>query len=126
MYRESIRFCQDRMLPFFQDLANLVDRCNSITVNIIHQLASLHHSMQKLWKSTFKHVHLIPVYHALGELLEVLITLDAIVVDNPAIASAWDQYKRMMQVGTAAFSLAPKLKNLHASVCPGGAVTLWH
>jgi hypothetical protein len=37
------------------------------------------------------------VYHALGELLEVLITLDAIVVDNPAIASAWDQYKRMMQ-----------------------------
>ena len=30
-----------RMLPFFQDLANLVDRCNSITVNIIHQLVSI-------------------------------------------------------------------------------------
>ena len=114
-----------RMLPFFQDLANLVDRCNSITVNTIHQLASLHHSMQKLWKSTFKHVHLIPVYHALGELLEVLITLDAIVVDNPAIASAWDQYKRMMQVGTRSLSVA-QMKTLHASVCPGRAVTLWH
>ena len=53
--------------------------------------------MQKLWKSTFKHVHLIPVYHALGELLQVLVTLDAIVAENPTIGSAWDQYKRMMQ-----------------------------
>jgi len=86
-----------RMLPFFQDLSNLVDRCNSIAVNVVHQLASLYHPMQKLWKTTFKHVHLMPVYDSLGSLLEVLITLDAIVLDNPAIGAAWDQYKRMMQ-----------------------------
>ena len=86
-----------RMLPFFQDLSNLVDRCNSICVNVIHQLASLYHGMQKLWKTTFKHVHMIPVFDALGGLLEVLVTLDAIVLDNPAIGTAWEQYKRMMQ-----------------------------
>ena len=40
-----------RMLPFFQDLSNLVDRCNSICVNVIHQLASLYNGMQKLWKN---------------------------------------------------------------------------
>ncbi|CAI5744342.1 unnamed protein product [Peronospora destructor] len=30
-----------RMLAFFQDISNFVDRCNAITINMIHQLASL-------------------------------------------------------------------------------------
>jgi WASH complex subunit 7 len=76
-----------RMLPYFQDISNFVDRCNSITVNMIHQLSSLYQSFQKLWKSTFKLVHLHPVFDALGSLLEVMITIDAIVIDNPNLAS---------------------------------------
>ena len=32
------------------------------------------------------------VFDALGGLLEVLVTLDAIVLDNPAIGTAWEQY----------------------------------
>ena len=31
-----------RMLPFFQDISNFVDRCNYIAINMIHQLASLY------------------------------------------------------------------------------------
>lgn len=86
-----------RMLPFFQDISNFVDRCNAITINMIHQLASLYQSFQKLWKSTFKLVHLHPVFDALASLLEVMITIDAIVIDNPNIIMSWDKYKRMMQ-----------------------------
>ncbi|TMW66090.1 hypothetical protein Poli38472_003855 [Pythium oligandrum] len=86
-----------RMLPFFQDISNFVDRCNAITINMLHQLASLYQSFQKLWKSTFKLVHLHPVFDALASLLEVMITIDAIVIDNPSIVTAWDKYKRMMQ-----------------------------
>ncbi|GLE08690.1 hypothetical protein PINS_up020053 [Pythium insidiosum] len=86
-----------RMLPFFQDVSNFVDRCNAITINMLHQLASLYQSFQKLWKSTFKLVHLHPVFDALGSLLEVMITIDAIVLDNPSIVTSWDKYKRMMQ-----------------------------
>uniref|UniRef100_K3X002 WASH complex subunit 4 n=1 Tax=Globisporangium ultimum (strain ATCC 200006 / CBS 805.95 / DAOM BR144) TaxID=431595 RepID=K3X002_GLOUD len=86
-----------RMLPFFQDISNFVDRCNAITINMIHQLASLYQSFQKLWKSTFKLVHLHPVFDALASLLEVMITIDAIVIDNPNIITSWDKYKRMMQ-----------------------------
>jgi WASH complex subunit 7 len=85
------------MLPFFQDLSNLVDRCNSITLNVVHQLASLYNGGLTLWKSTFKHVHLLPVYQSLGDLLTVMVTLDAIIMDNPAISDAWESYKRMMQ-----------------------------
>ncbi|KAG3024310.1 hypothetical protein PC121_g24770, partial [Phytophthora cactorum] len=86
-----------RMLAFFQDISNFVDRCNAITINMIHQLASLYQSFQKLWKSTFKLVHLHPVFDALASLLEVIITIDAIVIDNPNIITSWDKYKRMMQ-----------------------------
>ncbi|RHY31429.1 hypothetical protein DYB32_003505 [Aphanomyces invadans] len=86
-----------RMLPFFQDISNFVDRCNAIATNLVHQLASLYQSIQKLWKSTFKHVHLTSVFDAFAHVLEILITLDLIVLDNPNIVTSWDKYKRMMQ-----------------------------
>ncbi|CAK4616836.1 unnamed protein product [Aphanomyces euteiches] len=86
-----------RMLPFFQDISNFVDRCNAIAANLVHQLASLYQSFQKLWKSTFKHVHLTSVFDAFAQVLEILITLDLLVLDNPNIVTAWDKYKRMMQ-----------------------------
>ncbi|KAF0700829.1 Aste57867_8680 [Aphanomyces stellatus] len=86
-----------RMLPFFQDISNFIDRCNAIAANLVHQLASLYQSFQKLWKSTFKHVHLTSVFEAFANVLEILITLDLLVIDNPNIVTAWDKYKRMMQ-----------------------------
>lgn len=86
-----------RMLAFFQDISNFVDRCNAITLNMIHQLASLYQSFQKLWKSTFNLVHLYPVFDALASLLGILITIDAIVLENPNILTSWEKYKRMMQ-----------------------------
>ncbi|KAG1686366.1 hypothetical protein DVH05_006670 [Phytophthora capsici] len=43
-----------RMLVFFQDISNFMDRCNAITINMINQLASLYQSFQNLWKTTFK------------------------------------------------------------------------
>lgn len=86
-----------RMLPLLQRMANFVDRCHLVAENMIHQLASLYHSLQKLWKSTFKHTHLRPVFDGLANLLEILVTLDGVVLDNPNIGTAWDKYKRMMQ-----------------------------
>eukprot|EP00753_Platysulcus_tardus_P017866 PLAT6610.1.p1 GENE.PLAT6610.1~~PLAT6610.1.p1 ORF type:complete len:1231 (-),score=773.83 PLAT6610.1:251-3664(-) len=95
--RVSLEVQMGRMLPFFQDLSNFVDRCHSLVINIVHQLASLYHDRQKLWQSTFRHVHLLPVYRYLGRALGMLVTIDAIVEDNEAIMTAWADYKRMMQ-----------------------------
>ena len=68
----------------------------------------------------FRHVH----QHALGELLEVLVTLDAIVLDNPAIGTAWENYKRMMQYVRARpdeFALgAPEGERAHLALGPHG------
>ena len=90
-----------RMLKFFQELQNFVDRCNSIVVNAVHQFASLYHRRQRIWETTYKNVHLMSVFRALASILEVLITLDAIVADNHALGMAWDKFKRMMQFARA-------------------------
>jgi hypothetical protein len=90
-----------RMLKFFQELQNFVDRCNSIVVNAVHQFASLYHRRQRIWETTYKNVHLMSVFRALASILEVLITLDAIVADNHALKMAWDKFKRMMQFARA-------------------------
>ena len=90
-----------RMLKFFQELQNFVDRCNSIVINAVHQFASLYHRRQRMWEMTYKNVHLMSVFRALASILEVLITLDAIVADNHALKMAWDKFKRMMQFARA-------------------------
>ncbi len=41
------------MLKLLQELSNFVRRCGDITVNIIHQLASLYHTRTKLYQVTF-------------------------------------------------------------------------
>ncbi len=86
-----------RTLHFFQDLGNFVDRLNSVTVNIIHQLASLQQSGRTVYISTYRNVELLPVYESLGCVLGILITLDALVMDNECIMNSWMAYKRMMQ-----------------------------
>lgn len=86
-----------RFLPFLQDMSNFVQRCHNLIKNCVHQLACLYHERQKLYLSTFKHVHLETVFEAMGQVCRVLITLDAIVADNKDLQHAWSSYKRMVK-----------------------------
>ena len=86
-----------RFLPFLQELSNFVERCHNCAVNTIQQLAKLYCAKEKLFQSTFQFVHLWPVYESLAQLLAVLVTLDMAVLQNPHLAPAWSDYKRMMQ-----------------------------
>ena len=87
-----------RMLHFFQDLSNFVDRINSVVLSIVQQMTSLYQARQRMYISTFKFVHLKPIFSALGHLIRVLMTLDMLVTENDCIVSAWLAYKKMMQV----------------------------
>jgi len=84
-------------LPFFQDLVNYITRAQKVIQNVVCQLACLYHSRQKLYITTFKHVRLLPLFERLGALCRALVTLDAIIADNPAISEGWHQYKRMIK-----------------------------
>ena len=85
-------------LPFLMDLNNFVSRLRALTRGIVQQLASLYHARRKEFQTTFRHVRLLPCFRALATTLEMLISLDAIVLSKPAISRAWSRYKGMMQI----------------------------
>ena len=86
-----------RLVPFLQELSNFVERCHACCVNMVHQLAALYNPREKLHQSTFKHTRLTVAYRSLGDLLQLLITLDGVIARNEALHGAWNDYKRMMQ-----------------------------
>lgn len=83
-----------KILPLLIELSEFVKRAYLVTKNTIQQLASLYHSHQKLYSTSFKNVHLYSVLDNLGELLTVLITLDEILLSNPHFSNGLALYKR--------------------------------
>ena len=86
-----------RALPFFQEMANFVERCHSCALNLVQQLAALYSPKQESYVVTFKDVRLGPVFDALADLLALLVLLDLAVANNDALANAWTDYKRLLQ-----------------------------
>jgi WASH complex subunit 7 len=85
-----------KFMPMLQDLSNFIDRCYTVATNFIQQLSSLLRPKEGLYKSTFKNVHLIPCFKALGDLFTVLITLDSVVNSNDVLQDCWGYYKSII------------------------------
>lgn len=82
-----------RHLPLLQEVSNFCERCRDVMLNAVHQLAALYSGRERLYTAIYKHVSLVPIFQALGDLCLVLITIDAIVADNEALDEAWDKFK---------------------------------
>jgi WASH complex subunit 7 len=88
-----------RILPLLQELSEYLSRCYLVCKNVVHQLASLYNTNQKLYITSFKGVHLQTVFDNLSDLFTVLITLDEIITTNQAFNSALNMYKRYVSCG---------------------------
>jgi hypothetical protein len=78
-----------RILPLIVELAQFVDRINTVFLNGIRQFASLYHEKQTMYNASFARIHLRPAVEALGRLLMILVTLDEIAGRNEALQNAW-------------------------------------
>lgn len=87
-----------RFMPFLQELSNFIDRCYSVCLNLVQQLASLMDNKELLYRCMFNSMHLTSVFKSLGELLTILISLDAIVAHNDNLQDAWASYKSMISL----------------------------
>jgi WASH complex subunit 7 len=87
-----------KFMPFLQELSNFIDRCYSVCLNLIQQLASLMDPKHMLYRSIFSTTHLPSVFKSLGELLCVLISFDSIVQHNENLQNAWISYKSMISM----------------------------
>lgn len=68
-------------LPTFQNCANMCERINALVLNTLQQLAALYGRGSE-FAPAWAEVRLRPVMYALGDLLTILITIDAIVRAN--------------------------------------------
>lgn len=73
------------MFPFLLDLCNYVTRCWALVKNIVRQLANFYHPKQK----GAEDLKFNTVWKYLGTILEVLITLNAIISHNAVIMESW-------------------------------------
>lgn len=85
-----------KFLPFLQELSNFIDRCYSVCLNLVQQVASLMNPNELLYRSIFEHTHLPIVSLCLGDLLTILISLDAIIKHNQNLDIAWTAFKLMI------------------------------
>ena len=60
-------------------MVNYITRVHALIRNCINQLSCLYHERQKLYLSTFRFIHLEYVFETMGELMRVLVTMDAII-----------------------------------------------
>lgn len=92
-YREKMI---GKMLPTLQEIANFVDRCHAVVLNLVQQLASLHDPKLPAYARTFQKTHLQSAFAALGNILRLLQIFDTIVDGNTPLTDAWGAYKLMI------------------------------
>ncbi|KAH8053835.1 hypothetical protein JL722_9315 [Aureococcus anophagefferens] len=80
-----------------EELANFVERCHACALNITQQLAALYSPLEASYAATFRDVRLCPAFETLADLLRLLATVDRAIQSNDALATAWVEYKRLMQ-----------------------------
>lgn len=61
------------ILPLLQEISNFIDRCYSVSINIIQQLSSLISGKEQLYRSSFQNVHLEKVFLFIIHILYFLI-----------------------------------------------------
>lgn len=86
-----------RMWPLLVSLGQFVHRSYAVVANTMRQLGSLYHPQNRLYISSFQHIHLSLVFQKLFKLLTVLVTFDEIIALNDQLPTCWGMYRRMMR-----------------------------
>jgi hypothetical protein len=92
-YREKMI---GKFLPLLQQLSNFIDRCYSVCLNLVQQLASIHDPKQLHFKKIFQITHIQTVFACLGDLCRILMTIDVLIKNNEVLIEAWNSYKLMI------------------------------
>jgi len=87
-----------RIMPLFTELTSYISRVYLVVSNVVRQFGALYHKRQMVYRTLLKNkCHLLPVYEALAESFESLLSLEQIILGNPALVDAWSKYSMMMK-----------------------------
>ena len=83
-------------LPLLFSVQQFVSRANSLSINLVHQIASLYEPRQRLFVSTFRTITMRRAFDALGDLFGVLIAVDDALLRATHLPGALDAYRRVV------------------------------
>lgn len=83
-------------LPLLFTVQQFIGRANSVAINLVHQLASLYDSKQRLFAATFRTVTMRRAFDALGEILGLLIAIDDALLRAGHLPDCLAAYRRVV------------------------------
>ena len=84
-------------ISFLQEMSCYTKRCYEVVRSSLLQLNALYSLQKASFKIEITDMHLKQSFASVGNLLRVLITLDAIVEQHPRLKDDWNGYKRMIK-----------------------------
>lgn len=85
-----------KFLPRLQDLANFVERCQLVVGEFLQQLAAVYTTSTNNQIINAENMHFEDMMQHLGDLLVVLVSLDAVIESLEPVHETWVLYKRLI------------------------------
>lgn len=85
-----------KFLPRLQDLANFVERCQTVIGEFLQQLAAVYTISTNNQIINAENMHFEDMMQHLGDLLLVLVNLDALILSLEPLHETWALYKRLI------------------------------
>lgn len=89
----DVELRMSRMLPYLDTLCSFVSRVNACILNAIRELAAVYPNDASA-PITLSGVHVTSVMAALGRLLAVLVTIDALINQNDVLKDDYGSFRR--------------------------------
>ena len=91
---EEIRI--SRMLPYFNEIFEKINKLMNLAINLVNQLASLYSDQNKDYSVSYKFYNFGLAFEYLGKILSFFLAIDNVVSGNVTLKKHWDKYRTMI------------------------------
>ena len=88
---EEVRI--SRMLPYFNEIFEKINKMMNLAINLLNQLASLYSDQNTLYPIAYKFYNFGLAFDYLGKILSYFVAIDKIVEGNEYLKAHWNKYR---------------------------------
>ena len=88
---EEVRI--SRMLPYFNEIFEKINKMMNLAINLLNQLASLYSDQNALYPIAYKFYNFGLAFDYLGKILSYFVAIDKVVEGNEFLKTHWNKYR---------------------------------
>ena len=85
-----------RMLPYFNEIKENIDKLLTLAINLLKQLASLYSEKNQDYSVSYRFYNFGLAFEYIGKILSYFLAIDNIVEKNETLKEHWDKYRKMV------------------------------